>query len=122
MRDLLRYIGRFVFLIWFDLPRYFISKGHYKTGLRAGASEFATFGMWYLSSLIDGRATFCVFLLPFMVLRFGLMVGNWGQHAFVDEEDPNSDFRSSITLIDVAVSFFFFFPCAAALPSPLSPC
>ncbi|KAF4537621.1 Acylamide-delta 3-desaturase [Lasiodiplodia theobromae] len=108
VRDLLRYIGRFVFLIWFDLPRYFIRKGHYRTGLRAGASEFATFGMWYLSSLIDGRATFCVFLLPFMVLRFGLMVGNWGQHAFVDDEDPNSDFRSSITLIDVASNRFCF--------------
>lgn len=102
--NLLHYIGRFVFLIWFDLPRYFISKGHYKTGLRAGFSEFATFGMWYLSSRIDGRATICVFLLPFMVLRLGLMVGNWGQHAFVDEMDPDSDFRSSITLIDVAVS------------------
>ena len=32
------------------------------------------------------------------------MVGNWGQHAFVDEVDPNSDYRSSITLIDVQVS------------------
>ncbi|KAF4307498.1 putative acylamide-delta3 -desaturase protein [Botryosphaeria dothidea] len=106
--NLLHYIGRFVFLIWFDLPRYFISKGHYKTGLRAGFSEFATFGMWYLSSRIDGRATICVFLLPFMVLRLGLMVGNWGQHAFVDEMDPDSDFRSSITLIDVASNRFCF--------------
>jgi hypothetical protein len=32
------------------------------------------------------------------------MVGNWGQHAFVDNEEPDSDYRSSITLIDVAVS------------------
>ena len=29
------------------------------------------------------------------------MIGNWGQHAFVDEAEPDSDFRSSITLIDV---------------------
>lgn len=33
------------------------------------------------------------------------MVGNWGQHAFVDKDEPDSDFRSSITLIDVAVGF-----------------
>jgi len=39
--------------------------------------------------------------MPFLLLRLGLMVGNWGQHAFVDEVDPDSDFRSSITLIDV---------------------
>ncbi|KAL0260613.1 hypothetical protein SLS55_004303 [Diplodia seriata] len=108
VRDLLRYVGRFVLLVWFDLPRYFISKGHVKTGLRCAASEFGTFGLWYLSSLINGRATVCVFLLPFMVLRFGLMVGNWGQHAFVDDEDPDSDFRSSITLIDVASNRFCF--------------
>ncbi|EOD47913.1 putative acylamide-delta3 -desaturase protein [Neofusicoccum parvum] len=106
--NLLHYIGRFFFLIWFDLPRYFFRKGHVKTGFRAGFSEFATFAMWYLSSLIDGRATICVFLLPFMILRMGLMVGNWGQHAFVDDVDPNSDFRSSITLIDVASNRFCF--------------
>jgi len=35
-------------------------------------------------------------------MRIGLMIGNWGQHAFVDEVEPDSDFRSSITLIDVA--------------------
>jgi hypothetical protein len=34
------------------------------------------------------------------------MVGNWGQHALVDELEPDSDFRSSITLIDVPVSTF----------------
>ncbi|KAH7063424.1 phosphoinositide 3-kinase regulatory subunit 4 [Macrophomina phaseolina] len=106
--NLLHYIGRFVFLIWLDLPRYFIRKGHYKTGLRAGFSEFATFAMWYVFSRVDGRATVCVFLLPFVVLRLGLMVGNWGQHAFVDEVDPDSDFRSSITLIDVASNRFCF--------------
>lgn len=33
-----------------------------------------------------------------------MAVGNWGQHAFIDREDPDSDFRSSITLIDVSVS------------------
>jgi hypothetical protein len=36
------------------------------------------------------------------------MTGNWGQHAFVDEVEPDSDFRSSITLIDVPVSLHSF--------------
>ena len=30
-----------------------------------------------------------------------MMMGNWGQHAFVDEDAPDSDLRSSITVIDV---------------------
>lgn len=49
------------------------------------------------------KASTFVFLLPFALLRFALMVGNWGQHALVDEVDPNSDFRTSITMIDVMV-------------------
>lgn len=36
-----------------------------------------------------------------------MAVGNWGQHAFIDRDDPDSDFRSSITLIDVSVSSAF---------------
>ncbi|KAJ5824201.1 Fatty acid desaturase type 1 [Penicillium robsamsonii] len=36
------------------------------------------------------------------------MAGNWGQHAFVGPNDPLSDFRSSITLIDVASNRFCF--------------
>lgn len=105
---MLHYIGRFFFLIWFDLPRYFIRKGHVQTGIRAGFSEVSTFVMWYASSFIEPRATICVFILPFAILRMGLMVGNWGQHAFVDETSPDSDFRSSITLIDVASNRFCF--------------
>jgi hypothetical protein len=33
------------------------------------------------------------------------MTVSWGQHAFVDPADPDSDYLSSITLIDVPVSF-----------------
>lgn len=50
-----------------------------------------------------GPSTF-VFLLPFVLLRLALMVGNWGQHALVDELDPSSDLRTSITMLDVMVS------------------
>ena len=45
-----------------------------------------------------------VFVAPLVMIRAGLMIGNWGQHALVDEVEPDSDFRSSITLLDVAVS------------------
>jgi hypothetical protein len=45
-----------------------------------------------------------VFLVPLALMRLALMTGNWGQHALVDESEPDSDFRSSITLIDVPVS------------------
>ncbi len=53
--------------------------------------------------MVDWRPTLFVLILPFTLMRIGLMVGNWGQHAFVDADEPDSDYRSSITLIDVPV-------------------
>ena len=42
--------------------------------------------------------------LAHISMHCGMMVVNWGQHAFVDENDPNSNFWSSITLMDVPIS------------------
>ncbi len=52
---------------------------------------------------LNPRAATFAFLIPFVQMRIGLMIGNWGQHALVDELEPDSDFRSSITLVDVPV-------------------
>lgn len=103
-----QYVGRFFFLVWIDLPRYFFRKGRYIDGLNIATSELANYTAIYLLAVyVNLQATIFVFILPFILLRLGLMVGNWGQHAFVDETEPESDFRSSITLIDVAVSKIF---------------
>lgn len=104
----LQYLGRFYFLIWFDLPRYFLRKGKSGLALKAGASEICTYTFLYLMfTKVNAPATTFVYLLPLAIMRLGLMLGNWGQHCFVDEDSPDSDFRSSITLIDAAVSFPF---------------
>ncbi|KAI3401815.1 hypothetical protein diail_8193 [Diaporthe ilicicola] len=97
----LHYVGRFIFLIWFDLPRYFLSKGQTNNAARAAFWEILNYVTIYCFYRVDIRATIFVFLCPLFLMRVGLMVGNWGQHAFVDADDPSSDFRSSITLIDV---------------------
>lgn len=105
--DLLQYIGRFYVLIWLDLPLYFLRKNRLLMALKTLSSEVGTYALYLAASRINARATVFVYLLPLMVMRLGLMIGNWGQHAFVDADQPDSDFRSSITLIDVAVSFPF---------------
>lgn len=107
--NFLCYVGRFFFFVWLELPLYFIRKGQPVLGVKAGGAELGNyFAIYALYQWVNPRATVFVFLLPLMLLRVGLMVGNWGQHAFVDEIDPNSDFRSSITLIDVPVSSHLF--------------
>jgi hypothetical protein len=100
----LHYVGRFFFLIWFELPLYFIRKGRVAFAVRVTFWDVLNYTCLYFLYCFNPRPTIFVFLIPFLLLRLGLMVGNWGQHAFVDNEEPDSDYRSSITLIDVPVS------------------
>lgn len=100
----LHYVGRFLFLVWLDLPLYFIRKGRYSIAFRAWAWDTANYSLIVVLARWQLKPTIFVLVLPFIMIRLGLMVGNWGQHALVDEVEPDSDFRSSITLVDVAVS------------------
>ncbi|OJI97178.1 hypothetical protein ASPVEDRAFT_36574 [Aspergillus versicolor CBS 583.65] len=105
--DFLCYVGRFFFFIWLELPLYFFRKGKTAMAAKAAFWELGNYlALYVLWNYVNWKATLFVFLLPLLQLRVGLMVGNWGQHAFVDEVDPNSDFRSSITLIDVPSNRF----------------
>lgn len=103
--DFMRYVGRFYFLIWFDLPRYFLRNRKPTMAFQAAACELGNYAfLYFLFMFVNTRATIFVFLTPLALMRLALMTGNWGQHALVDELEPDSDFRSSITLIDVPVS------------------
>lgn len=106
--NFLHYVGRFLLFIWAELPLYFLRKNKTNLALRAFTSEIASYAFLYLVWSLNHRAATFVFLLPFIQLRLGLMIGNWGQHALVDDEDPDSDFRSSITLVDVPSNRFCF--------------
>ncbi|KAK8028355.1 hypothetical protein PG991_005411 [Apiospora marii] len=97
----LQYVGRFYFFAPLELPLYFYRKGRAFMGVRSTFWEVGNYLFLYTMYKINPRATICVFLLPLALMRFGLMAGNWGQHAFVDNEEPDSDYRSSITVIDV---------------------
>jgi hypothetical protein len=97
------YVGRFFAFVWIELPLYFIRKKRYGLAIKACASELASYMFIVVMLKRNFRAAFFTLALPLVMMRIGLMVGNWGQHAFVDEMDPDSNFRSSITLIDVPV-------------------
>ncbi|KAI0439510.1 fatty acid desaturas-like protein [Xylaria telfairii] len=98
----LHYVGRFFFLVWFDLPCYFLRKQKPVLAVKAAFWEIGNYITLASLYVWQPKPTLFVFLLPLFLLRVGLMVGNWGQHAFVDAHEPDSDYRSSITLIDVA--------------------
>jgi hypothetical protein len=74
------------------------------TGLHVAFWELGNYATIILLLRHNFKAGLFAFLLPLLVMRLGLMIGNWGQHAFVDADEPDSDYRSSITLIDVPVN------------------
>jgi hypothetical protein len=103
--DFACYVFRFMLLIWLELPLYFLSRKRPFMALKAFFFEVGNYTTYVLlATYVNWRATLFVFILPLSLMRIGLMVGNWGQHALVDRDEPDSDFRSSITLIDVPVS------------------
>ena len=98
------YVGRFLLFIWLELPLYFLRKGKTSLAIRSAVSEFTSYGFIYLMARYNFKPTLFALIIPLIQMRIGMMVGNFGQHALVDEVEPDSDFRSSITLIDVPVS------------------
>lgn len=104
----LHYEARFLLLCWFDLPLYFLKRKKYDNALRVFTSEIASYSMMGFLGRWKFHPTLFTLILPFTILRIALMIGNWGQHALVDDVEPTSDFRSSITLIDVPSNRFCF--------------
>ncbi|CAF9922563.1 MAG: hypothetical protein GOMPHAMPRED_002612 [Gomphillus americanus] len=102
------YVGRFLLFIWIELPLYFLRKGKTDLAIKSFLWETSSITLIYLLAQLNFNAALCTLILPFCLTRIGLMVGNFGQHALVDDIDPKSDFRSSITLIDVPSNRFCF--------------
>ena len=46
------------------------------------------------------QATVVVSVVPFLLVRFLMMAGNWAQHAFIDGRDPSNPYKSSIVCVN----------------------
>jgi hypothetical protein len=79
----LQYFGRFFFLIWFDMPRFFVQRKQYFYAVRALGGELSYFIFAYYLWTINPTATIFTMALPFTIARFGMMSGNWAQVHFL---------------------------------------
>lgn len=104
LSEFLIYVGRFLALIWIELPLYFVRKRKLILATKVVIGELSSYILIYILARMNFYPTLFVLIIPLFQMRIGLMVGNYGQHALVDDLEPTSDFRSSITLIDVPVS------------------
>jgi hypothetical protein len=98
--DFLRYFLRFFFGVFFELTVYFARLGRRSLMWRCAVGEILFYAVVGALLWHDWRATLVVFVLPFLIARFGMMAGNWGQHAFIDRTAPENNYRNSITCID----------------------
>jgi fatty acid desaturase len=96
----LMYLGRFLFLIHFELTRYLISKGKESFARRALLSDLVHIGAMVALGFVHLEATIAAFVVPWFFMRFAMMWGNWGQHAFIDPSRPGDSYANSITCIN----------------------
>jgi hypothetical protein len=98
--DFMRYFCRFFFGVIVELPRYFVRKRRRALAIRSVSGELVFLGATAALAVVDWRAATAVFVVPYVLTRFLMMCGNWGQHAFVDERAPECWYRNSITCIN----------------------
>ena len=97
----LAYFGRFFFLGVYEVPHYLAKKKSRRPlARRMLIAEFCHWALVAAACFIDLRGGLIGFALPLVVVRFLMMMGNWGQHAFVDHKDPGNSLLNSITCIN----------------------
>ncbi len=98
--DFLRYYLRFMVFGAYDLITYFKRNNRPKLARQALVGELVWYALVAVGVAINWRATMVVLVVPFVVIRFLMMAGNWGQHAFIDAAEPENCYRNSITCIN----------------------
>jgi hypothetical protein len=96
----LRYFGRFFVAGIVELSGYFLRRKRPALMRRLLSGELAFYAVVIALAFYSWEATLVVFVAPFLLVRFLMMCGNWGQHAFIDPEAPENCYRNSITCID----------------------
>lgn len=98
--DFMKYFFMFFFFGMADLSFYFQRKNRKKFIRKILMGEIGFIAMCIILWQYNWQATLMVFILPFVISRFGMMAGNWAQHAFIDAETPENNYRNSLTCIN----------------------
>ncbi len=96
----LHYFLKFLFFTIYNLPAYFVRKKRRKFLTKFMRGELFFFAFCIALCFISWQATLVVFLIPMITFRLVAMMGNWAQHSFVDQDEPDNEFKNSITCIN----------------------
>ena len=100
LRGFLKYYGEFITRGLIELTNYFRSKNKTKFMVKCIRGELTFVIFATLMCFVSWKATLVVFILPFFLSRFGMMAGNWGQHAFISPGNPANNYQNSITCVN----------------------
>lgn len=98
--DFCHYWLRFQFIGKLELLGYLREHARSKLARRLLIGEALHKGAFFAMLWTDWRAAMVVVVVPYLIVRWGLMMGNWGQHAFIDPAQPDNAYRNSVTLIN----------------------
>jgi len=98
--EFLAYFFDFFFLSIFRLGAYQLKKGRTRLFLWMTFGEGAFYVVLGIGLYVAPIATTTVFLAPFLIARFMMMAGNWGQHAFINTARKNNGIANSVTCIN----------------------
>jgi len=101
LKDFLKYYLNFFLLGIIPLVRYFNMKKQSKLSRKVIVGELFFVLMCVGLCFVNWPATVMVFILPLVISRLIMMMGNWAQHSFVDKDDPGNLYKNSITCINV---------------------
>ncbi len=96
------YFSRFFFLGVYEVPNYLSKRKRGTLARQMLIAEFCHWGLVGAACWVDWRGGLIGFALPLVVVRFLMMMGNWGQHAFIDANDPGNSLLNSITCINAS--------------------
>lgn len=100
IKDFLKYYLNFFVYGVIPLIKYFNDRKQIKLSNKVIKGELAFIFMCIGLCFVNWPATVMVFILPLLISRLIMMMGNWAQHSFIDAEDPGNDYTNSITCIN----------------------
>ena len=99
-RGFMHYLTTFFFMGIYHLASYFVRKKRKRLLYRSVRGEILFFVLCIGLCFINWPATLVVFIVPFIISRIIMMMGNWAQHAFVSADEPDNAYKNSITCIN----------------------
>lgn len=96
----LNYFLRFVFFGAFEIPYYFLKRKRFDYAAKIILGYIFFYALITASYIHNPMGTITIFIVPTLICWYGLMAGNWTQHAFIDSSDPECPYKNSITVID----------------------